>query len=288
MNLTDRSVDEWGIYQCFPINHFDYNDNWLVQKAYSLNAFPLKISIFERYPTMVREVPEHFAKTQYARAMNISGYGGVDGFLLGNIAQIMNFTVSVVHPADNLTYGIKKNGQFGGSTGDVLYHRADIAFNSRFLMNYGTNDIEFMVPILGDKVCVIMPSFRRTPQWKAIFNCFDRKFWITFFLITFGSSIVFSTLKYFLEKQERQIVRDSFLYKEYKHVVVEDKINVKDICIATWKVMIGMTAILPSRSVERLLIGSCLLANIIISGSFEVSVHCACALDAKKHKIYSN
>lgn len=273
MNSTDPNVDEWGVYQCFPIKYFDYDDNWLVQKSYSLNGFPLKISVFERYPTMVRKVPKYFAQTQYARSMNISGYGGIDGFLIGNIAQIMNFTVSIVHPADGLTYGIKKNGAFGGSTGDVLYGRADIAFNSRFLMNYGTNDIEFMVPILGDKVCVIMPSFRRTPQWKAIFNCFDRQFWATFFLITAGSSVVFSVLKYFLEKQDLQVMRDSFLYKDYKPVVVEDKIKVKNICVATWKVMIGMNAIMPSRSVERLLIGSCLVANIIISGSFEVSMH---------------
>lgn len=115
-----------------------------------------------------------------------------------------------------------------------------------------------------------MPSFRKPPQWKAIFNCFDIYFWATFFVITAGSSIVFAVVKYFLEKQERHILRDSFLYKDYKNVVVEDKINVKDICIATWKVMIGMNAILPSGSIERLLIGSCLLANIIISGSFEV------------------
>lgn len=271
MNVTDSAFDEWGIYQCFPIKLIDYNDNWFIQKAYNLNKFPLNISIFERYPTMVRKLPKYFAETQYARSMNHSGgYGGIDGFLLGNIAQLMNFTANIIHPADNLTYGIKRNRQIGGSTGDVLYGRADIAFNSRFLMNYGTNDIEFMVPILGDKVCVIMPSFRKAPQWKAIFNCFDLYFWATFFVITAGSSIVFSMLKYFLEKQERKILRDSFLYKDFKNVVVEDKINVKNICIATWKVMIGMNAILPSGSVERLLIGSCLLANIIISGSFEV------------------
>lgn len=164
MNITDPAFDQWGIYQCFPINQLDYNDNWLIQKAYNLNGFPLNVSIFERYPTMVREIPKYFAETQYARTMNRSGgYGGIDGFLLGNIAQLMNFTANIIHPADNLTYGIKRDRQIGGSTGDVLYGRADIAFNSRFLMNYGrnvTNNIEFMVPILGDKVCVIMPSFR--------------------------------------------------------------------------------------------------------------------------------
>lgn len=248
----------------------NYADNWLIQKDYSFNGFPLTVSIFDRYPTMVPEIPETFAQTQYARGMKYSGYGGIDGFLLGNLAEWMNFTVNIIQPIDNSTYGFKINGQFTGSIADILYGRADIAFNSRFLINYDTHDIEYMVPILGDKVCVIMPSSSKRPQWKAIFMCFDVYFWFTFFLITAASSVIFSILKFYQDKQERSKIRDSLLYKEYKNIVVEDKITVKNIFYATWRVMIGMNAVLPIGTVERILIGSCLVANIIISGSFEV------------------
>lgn len=244
-------------------------DNWLIQKDYSLNGFPLTVSIFNRYPTMVPEIPETFAMTQYARGMKYSGFGGIDGFLLGNLAEYINFTIQIIQP-DNSTYGFKTNGQFTGTIADVLYGRADIAFNSRFLIHYGTDDIEYLVPILGDKMCVIMPATKKRPQWKAIFKCFDVYFWFTFFLITAVSSIIFCVLKYFQEKQQRRVIRDSLFYKDYKNVVIEEKITVKSIFYATWQVMIGMNAILPIGTVERLLIGSCLVANIIISGSFEV------------------
>lgn len=269
MNITDPNVDEWGVYRSFPIKYLDYTDNWLVQKAYELNDFSLIVSVFERYPTMLKEIPDYFAETHYARGMNISGYGGIDGFLLGNIADEMEFSVNIITPDDNNTYGFKRHGEYTGTLGDVIYGRADIAFNSRFLINYDTSDIEFMVPILGDKVCVITAS-SQTPKWKAIFNCFDISFWIAFFAITAIVSVIFPILKYCQEKHERRIIRSTFLYQDYKHLVIEEKICVKEIFFDTWKVMIGMNIIMPFRTVERLLIGSCLLANIIISGSFEV------------------
>lgn len=271
MNITIPYIDEWGTFQFFPIKYLDYNDNWLVQKGYSLNGYPLTISIFEREPTMMQKIPKYLADTHYAKGMKLSGYGGFDGFLLGNLAEAINFTVNTIKPHDNRTFGFEVDGEYKGSFGDVVDLRADISFNGRFLMTYETEDIELMVPILSDKVCVVAPSFKRKPQWKAIFNCFDVYFWITFFAITAFSSIVFALLKYHQEKQERRILHDTLLYRDFKNLVVEDDIKVKDIVYATWQVMIGMNAVMPFGTIERLLIGSCLLANIIIGGSFEVS-----------------
>lgn len=271
MNITDSNVDEWGVFRSFPIKYLDYTDNWLLEKAYSLNGFPLTVSTFERYPTMWKNIPKYFAETQYARGMKMSGYGGIDGFLLGNIADEMEFTVNIITPDDNYTYGFEQNGQYTGTLGDVIYGRADFAFNSRFLINYGTTHIEYMSPISGDKVCVIKPATKQTPQWKAIFNCFDIYFWYAFLLITAVSSIIFPMLKYYQEKQERRRIHDSMLYRDYKNIVVEQKFCVKNsIFFSTWQVMIGMNSMLPFTTVERLLIGSCMLANIIIGGSFEV------------------
>lgn len=269
MNITDPNVGEWGIYRCFPIKHLDYTDSWLVQKEYNLNGFPITASIFERYPTMVKNLPKYFAETHYARGMKVSGWGGIDGFLLGNVALDMEFTVKSIAPLENSSYGFNWKGEFRGAIGDILYGRADVAFNSRFLINYGTTDIEYMVPILGEKFCVIIPASKR-PQWKAIMNCFDIYFWVTFIVITSASSIIFAVIKYFQEIQERRVLHDSLLYQEFKNMVVEEKIKVKGIIVATWQVMFGMNASLPFGTIERLLIGSCLLANVIIGGSFGV------------------
>lgn len=270
LNITDPNVDEWGIYRSFPIKYLDYTDNWLVQKAYSLNGFPLTVSLFERYPTMWKDIPEYFAQTKNAEGMKLSGFAGLDGFLLGNIADEMDFTVNVISPEDNNTYGFMQKGEYYGTIADIVYGRADLAFNSRFLINYGTTDVDFFMPILGDKVCVVKPASNQTPRWKAIFNCFDIYFWCAFFMITTLSSVIFSVLKYLNEKHERRIIHDSLLYKDFKNYVVETKICVTDIFFCTWEVMVGMNSILPNTTIERLLIGSCLLANIIIGGSFEV------------------
>lgn len=179
---------------------------------------------------------------------------------------------SIVHNSNihnTSTYGTKSKGRYQATAADVLSGRADIAFNSRFLINYGTNDIESMTPILGDKVCVVMPASKKTSEWKVILNCFDIYFWVTFIVVTSASSIIFSVFKYFQEIQERRVLHDSLLYRDFKNVIVEEKIRVKGLIVATWQVMVGMNASLPFGTIEQLLIGSCLLANIIIGGSFE-------------------
>lgn len=271
MNITDPKIDEWGIYRSFPLKYFDYSDNWLLQRAYSLNQFVLTVSVFERYPTMVTEVPKYFAKTHYAREMKRSGYGGIDGLLLGNVAKTMNFRVKTVQPLDAEKYGFKRGSKFTGAIGDVVDGRADIAFNARFIIKYGANNTHSMIPILGDKVCVIVPAADKRPQWMAIFRCFDGYFWFAFFSITSISGVIFAFLKFYLEKQKRRIIHESFLYKDYKHFVVEEEINVwKDTFWTTVHVMIGVVTNLPFGTIERLLIGSCLLAHIIIGGSFGV------------------
>ncbi|XP_031622960.1 uncharacterized protein LOC116340548 [Contarinia nasturtii] len=275
LNITDPNVDEWGIYRSFPIKYLDYTDNWLVQKAYALNGFPLTVSLFERYPTMWKDIPEYFAQTHYAEGMKKSGFAGVDGLLLGNIADEMDFTVITVTPEDNHTYGFMRRGQYYGTIADLVYGRADLAFNSRFILNYGTTDVEFVVPILDDMFCVVKPAMNQTPRWKTIFSCFDIYFWFAFFMITTLSSVIFPVLKYYNEKQEQRVLHDSFLYQDFKNFVVEKKIYVWDIFVCTWEVMVGMNSILPITTVERLLIGSCLLANIIIGGSFEGSLYTA-------------
>ena len=127
-----------------------------------------------------------------------------------------------------------------------------------------------MSPILGDKVCVVMPASENTPQWKAIFKVFNIYFWAAFFVITASASMIFAILKYYQEKQERRVLRESLLYRDFKNFVVEEEIRVSDIAYATWQTMIGINAVLPFGTIERVLIGSCLVANIIIGGAFEV------------------
>lgn len=275
MNTTDQmsNVDEWGVFRRIPLKYLDYSDNWLLQKAYSLNGYPIWVTLFERFPTMISKLPKYFVETQFAQGMKKSGYGGIDGFLLGNYANDMDFTIKMIHPEDNDTYGFEINNTFTGTLGDIVYNRADIAFNSRFYMHYGTDEIRSVSPIIGDKVCVIMPAAKRTPQWQAIFKCFDIYFWFSFLFITMFTSVIYTLVKFYQERQEMRILRDSMLYRDYKNFFVEEEISVKYVFTVIWKVIFGMNVELPLRTVERLLISSCLLANIVIAGALGVRIY---------------
>lgn len=275
VNVSELNVsndfDEWGLYSSMPIKSYDFNDNWLVQKEYSMNYYPLTFTIFERYPTMVRDLPLYFAEEYYNKAMKTSGYGGIDGLLLANLAENMKFTILTIEPGWEETYGHKLgNGTFIGSLGDVLYGYADAAFNGRFLQLYGTKDIEYMLPVLGDKVCLVAPAAEKIPQWKEIFLCFDLSVWISLIIITLITSLVFIFVKLWQDIHQMNIIRESMFYSDYKRYVVEEKSKFHLMFWTTWKVMIGVSTQMPRLNVERLLIGSCLLANVIVMGSFEV------------------
>lgn len=222
---------------------------------------------------MVSEVPPAFASSYIASGMRITGYGGSDGLILANLATHLNFTPIIINTAND-TYGEEgPNGSFTGSLGDILYGDADVAFNSRFLLSYDGsyyNNIEYLLPTLGDKVCVVAPAALRIPQWKSVFTCFDFYFWLAFITVTVVTSASYVALDYFLDRRQRNRIRQTIFYREFKNYVVEEKFNVGKMHTVVMKVMIGMNACMPTRLSKRLVIGTCLMANIIISGSFEV------------------
>lgn len=274
LNVTESGYDQWGIYRCLPIKYLGFADSWLVQKEYSMNGCPITVTLFERYPTMFKQVPKYFAATEMAQVIKRSGYGGYDGLVLGNLARIMDFTVNAIQPRDDKTYGFKENGTFTGTLRDIVEKRAEIAPNARFLVSYETMDIRFMVPILCDQVCVIIPAAKHTPKWQAIIRCFDRSFWITSFAITLITSLIYTMVKFYHEKCEMHRRRQTFFYKDFKNLIVEDDITIANVHThMVWSVMFGRTTILPRRTIERLIIGSCMIANVIIAGSLESSLY---------------
>lgn len=266
VNVAELKVPnayEWGLFRCFPISLIDLMDDWILRKESALNNYPLSVTIFERYPTMVQKqgIPPVFLKTHYAEAIEHSkGYGGFDGFILANLAKVLQFEVVLIKSAES--YGLKtQNDTFTGTLGDVLYHRADISFNARFLIEYGTPDIEFLFPVIGDKVCVIAPSADRIPQWSAIFKCFDVYVWSSFVLVT----CLCGAFWFILKRSAR--------YKRWNHRhldIVVEILNFKEIFVSIWMIMLGANATMPVKSMERLFIGACLITNVIIAGTFQV------------------
>lgn len=273
LGVTDPGIDEWGMFRCLPIKYLDFSDTWLVQKEYKLNGYPINVSIFERYPSMVKKIPKYFAPKEVAKAIKKSGYGGYDGLVFGNLATQMNFSINAALPTDNKTYGYKENGKFTGTLGDIIEKRSEIAANSRFVISYDTMDIRFMIPIVCDQLCVIIPAAETIPKWQAIIRCFDSSFWFASISITCLTSMIYTVVKFYHEKYEMRMLRESVFYKDFKNVIEEHEITIKNVHTLVWSVMFGRITMLPKRTIERLIIGACMIANVIIAGSLESSLY---------------
>lgn len=60
-----------------------------------------------------------------------------------------------------------------GSIGDILYHQAYVSFSERFMLNYESDQIEYLFPIWFDRFCIITPKAEKIPNYLAIFRCFS-------------------------------------------------------------------------------------------------------------------
>lgn len=107
----------WGIFQWLNLIDIDYQDKYLLRKFDNLNKYPLKISMFPRYPTALEpeEMPDIFLTSYFMKVLNESrGYGGIDGLLLGNMAIKLNFSAVIVAP-NGSDFGYRlSNGIFIG------------------------------------------------------------------------------------------------------------------------------------------------------------------------------
>lgn len=259
------------------------------KKVNNLNRFPIRCSLFERIPTVIvyKEIPTIFARSNYVKQLLsdskgtlkylfsiikliilLLGYGGLDGMILGALSAALNFNAIVLPPTAGIDYGYKQaNGTYVGSLGDVINRVSDISINGRFIQQYNADEIEFLHPVFFDKFCIIAPKALEIPQWLAIFLCFDLQVWIVIVGITIFCGFFWYLLKKWAVRKRikyqiqyganEKISRDS-----YKYIVVS---------IEMWLLMLGGPAQLPYRTVERLFICTCLLANLIISGTFQVS-----------------
>jgi hypothetical protein len=108
----------WGIFKWVPINLFNYHDNWLLRKEYSLNGFPITASLFSRNPTVVTndKLPPFFLKNYFNRGSEYStGISGFDGLVLGNLANVLNFKTKVIMPLSGSYGSRQRNNTYSGS-----------------------------------------------------------------------------------------------------------------------------------------------------------------------------
>lgn len=108
---------KWGEPLWLTIDEFKIRGLEIFRKLENLNGYPLRVSIFERYPTALQyeNIPKIFLRSYFMNTVEESkGFGGLDGIVLGNMAKGLNFTVIPVFPRIH-DFGYKlKNGTFVG------------------------------------------------------------------------------------------------------------------------------------------------------------------------------
>lgn len=275
-SLGFNITDTWGLVRWVPLRLFNFKDDWILRKEWSLNGHFFTATMFERFPTAVPmyKLPKSFLKTHFMKnVISSRGYGGFDGLVWGNLAEALNFNLHLIKP--NHKYGtLLENKTFTGSLGDILYDRADFAYNSRFVIDYGTEEIEFLFPVLGEKVCVIAPSSPKIPEWTAIFKCFRISVWVALFSIATFSGFFWFLLKkiYHLTFRRRKRNRKKFSAR--------DLLTLRASIIKVWTIILGAPIHMPIRNMERFFISTCLVTNLIIAGTFQVKL---CIEKINKH-----
>lgn len=205
-----------------------------------LHRYPLKVSMFERKPTALKAAHDPLMK-YFPKMQRHHSYGGVDGMIIHSLADFLNFRPMFVE-TDYYKYGrVLENGTAVGSLGDVVYRRAHIAGNGRFVEDYGTDAIEFSLPYSNDYICFVVPKSQKIPQWIMLFHCFSPMSWATLITVFLLSSFIWKVLRGRL--------------------------------LTFYAIFINTSTILSSLSkVQKLFLVFCLSYNLIISGIFQGSL----------------
>ncbi|XP_055388015.1 uncharacterized protein LOC129616420 [Condylostylus longicornis] len=168
----------------------------------TFNAIPIRISSVKRIELLENEYPEHYLKNYNGRGADF-GAGDFDGILYTTLSDILNVTYIIKSVYD---FGYKlKNQSFIGTIGRVMYSEADITMNTHFIMDYNTNEIEYLTGLLTDKFCVIAPKADIIPQSMAVFTCFQPQTWAFIILMNF----IFDIMT--LDELDRTGLRIAFL-----------------------------------------------------------------------------
>lgn len=237
------------------VNRYDISE--IIQHPYlinnnliNLNGVLLKISIFERSLTAIPFIPDMYDNNIYYALKKRVGFGGIDGFVLSSFSEIMNFTAQIVE--GDRDYGtVLEDGNVTGSLGQIVRGDVQFAANGRFIQDYGTERIEFTIPITTDKLCVIVPKSKRIPQWVIFFRCFSLPVWITLL-----GALVAATVVWYLSK---------FLDAHYRY-------DVSKAWLEVYSMFFSFPVKIHRRNSQILLLATCFWFNIIMMGIFQGSL----------------
>lgn len=103
-------------------NAFVENVQLYPNKMNQLYGCPIIVTVVEKYP--------HIMVNRYNNETLL--IDGMEAKLINLLAKLMNFTVTVVEPEDEHTWGNWDGERWTGATGDLVYNRADIGVGAYY------------------------------------------------------------------------------------------------------------------------------------------------------------
>ena len=253
MNETTNSTKVWA-YNPFELNthnsrghiyQFEYGRGLFNEhtdnRLRNVHGYPLHVSMFKQYPTAI---PVNSVTNNSTR------YEGMDGHMLYTTAAYFNFSLRLYPSYGTNRYGtVLDNGSIIGSLADIVYGRMDISFNSRFIMWYGTDDVDLSIPVTSDKLCVITPKSKRIPTWKNMLVCYKTEVWLSLLMVYILCATCFHFLhKYHLQNQSAGCLPALDMFQVF---------------------ILSPVYHSPRILTQRLLFVSCLLFSLVIISTFQ-------------------
>jgi hypothetical protein len=253
INETKNSIKVWG-YNPFEINthnsrgniyNFEYGralfNEHTDNRLRNVHGYPLHVSMFTQYPTAIPVT---------SVTNNSTRYEGMDGHMLYTTANYFNFSLRLYTSYGNSTYGsVLQNGSMIGSLADIVYGRTEISFNSRFITWYGTDDIDFSIPVASDKLCIVTPKAKQIPKWKNMLVCYKTEVWLSLFMVYVVCAVCFHFLhKYHLQNQSAGCLPALDMFQVF---------------------ILSPVYHSPGILMQRLLFVSCLLFSLVLMSTFQ-------------------
>jgi hypothetical protein len=172
-----KTYTSWGIVNVYKLRSI--NGLEILNCLEDLEKYPIRVKIFSRLPTALSEIPKNMQDNRiHTDLYKYSGFGGVDGNVLGELAKQMNFSVLTVYKQQRNFGKILKPGRITGSLGYIVYDLIDLVANGMFVTDQKTGNFEFTNVYFYDEICVVAPKAERIPHWLAVFKCFHWQTWI--------------------------------------------------------------------------------------------------------------
>ena len=247
-----KTDETWGLTQRYTFKQITTNFRTITNPLFNLNRFALNIGIFSRPPHAIVDLPKLLQESPIYKNLSFSkNVAGVDGLILGILAEYLNFEVVLVQSPTSPVGGYfgrqLPNGTVSKSAmTDVMEGKTVYSANSRFVMTFRDVDVEWTVTHIADALCMLAPGALKVPNWMSLFNCFNTLSWILI-SVTF---VVCMVVWYFIGPTR----------------------SLKDVWWTILSYLLGISESVTPELDQLFFLTSCLLFNVVVIGIVQGSL----------------